>query len=53
MNVNRQVDCMEEVVDDTAGDHETRIDGSAHDASERVMACGGIKPVVRERRGGQ
>ena len=35
---------MEKVVDDTAGDHETRIDGSADDASEGVP-CGGVKPV--------
>jgi len=35
---------VEEVVDDTAGDHETRIDGSTDDAPERVP-CGGIKPV--------
>lgn len=37
---------MEDIVNDTAGGHETGVDGTTNDATERIPCCG-IKPVPK------
>ena len=43
-NVDRKVEGMEDVVNDAACGHQSRVDGTADDTSERVP-CGMVEPV--------
>ena len=44
-DINTDVDAVEKVVDDAGGDHETGVDGSSNDTTQRIPGTI-IKPVV-------
>ena len=43
-NVDGEVQGLQEVVDDTAGGHQARVDGTADDSPERVPCCW-VEPI--------
>lgn len=43
-DVDREVQRMEDVVDDTAGSHQTRVDRATYDTTKGIPG-GGVKPV--------